>query len=103
MERLEGCAGEERVYMVDYSQGDVVFGDGRHGRIPPESPEESILVEHTRCDGHHGNIPQGAIPVSYTHLVMAGDLLDGSLHNVLKGLTVEFFQLEHALTSPVLL
>ena len=61
VDRLEGCAGEERVYMVDYSQGDVVFGDGRHGRIPPESPEESILVEHTRCDGHHGNIPQGAI------------------------------------------
>lgn len=61
VDRLEGCGGEERVYMVDYSQGDVVFGDGRHGRIPPESPEESILVEHTRCDGHHGNIPQGAI------------------------------------------
>ena len=60
-DRLEAAGGDERVYLVDYAEGAVVFGDGRHGRIPPDGPAETIMVQYIVCDGAYGNIPPQSI------------------------------------------
>lgn len=61
VDRLEAAAGDERAYLVDYAEGAVVFGDGHHGRIPPDSTSESIMVQYVVCDGSFGNIPPQSI------------------------------------------
>ena len=47
---------EERVYVVDYKRGLILFSDGRQGRIPPSGEEPTILVEYTCGGGKAGNI-----------------------------------------------
>lgn len=37
-------AGRESAYEIDYDSGRITFGDGRHGRIPPEGAE--ITISH---------------------------------------------------------
>lgn len=59
--RLEAADGDERVYLVDYAEGAVIFGDGHHGRIPPDSAQETIMVRYVVCDGAYGNIPPQSI------------------------------------------
>lgn len=61
VDRLEAAGPEERVYLVDYAEGAVLFGDGHHGRIPPDQSQESILVQYVVCDGAHGNVAPHAI------------------------------------------
>ena len=61
VDRLEEAAGDERVFLVDYAEGAVVFGDGHHGRIPPDGERETILVRYVVCDGIRGNIPARGI------------------------------------------
>ena len=61
VDRMEEAAGDERAFLVDYAGGAVVFGDGHHGRIPPDGPQETILVRYVTCDGAYGNIGPGAI------------------------------------------
>lgn len=56
VDRLESAGPEERVFAMDYAQGTVCFGDGRHGRIPPDRADESIRVRYSTCDGSLGNI-----------------------------------------------
>jgi len=55
-DRLESAGPGDRVFSMDYSRGEVCFGDGRHGRIPPDRAEEGILVRYSTCDGTRGNI-----------------------------------------------
>lgn len=55
-DRLESAGPEDRVFTMDYAQGTVCFGDGRHGRIPPDRTDESIRVDCSTCDGSLGNI-----------------------------------------------
>lgn len=59
--RLEAAGPDERAFLVDYAQSAVVFGDGHHGRIPPDRTDESIMVRYVVCDGVHGNVPPQAI------------------------------------------
>ena len=44
VERLESAGAGDRAFSVDYASGAVVFGDGRHGRIPPDGAAETIMV-----------------------------------------------------------
>ncbi len=46
----------DRVYEVDYSKGEVLFGNGRNGKIPPEQYSESIKINYSICNGGKGNI-----------------------------------------------
>lgn len=51
------CAGmDDRFYEVDYSKGEILFGDGKNGKIPPSQNDESIKVEYSLCSGSDGNI-----------------------------------------------
>ena len=59
--RLESADADERAYLVDYAEGAVIFGDGHHGRIPPDGAAETIMVQYVTCDGAHGNIAPQAI------------------------------------------
>lgn len=61
VDRLEAAGRDERAFVVDYAEGAVVFGDGHHGRIPPDGAEETIMVRYIVCDGSFGNIPPHAI------------------------------------------
>lgn len=47
---------EDRVYEVDYSRGEVLFGDGKNGKIPPAHTNEGIKIEYSICNGSAGNI-----------------------------------------------
>lgn len=47
---------DERVYEIDYSQGEVKFGNGRNGKIPPSQYNESIKIQYSVCNGNDGNI-----------------------------------------------
>lgn len=59
--RLESAGPEDRVFAMEYAQGAVCFGDGRHGRIPPDRVDESIRISYCTCDGAVGNIEPNRI------------------------------------------
>ena len=61
VDRLEAAGRDQRAFLVDYAEGAVVFGDGHHGRIPPDGPGETIMVRYVVCDGTFGNIPPQSI------------------------------------------
>lgn len=50
----------ERCYQLDPYAGTVTFGDGIHGRVPPEG-EENIRVSYAYGGGSRGNRPAGAV------------------------------------------
>jgi predicted phage baseplate assembly protein len=52
---------ESRHYVVDYVEGTITFGDGRHGRIPPPGGNRIKLVSGLRGGGIAGNVPAYAI------------------------------------------
>lgn len=45
----------DRVYEMDYTTGEVKFGDGKNGKIPPQQYNESIKIEYSTCNGVDGN------------------------------------------------
>ena len=61
VDRMEAAGPDERAFLVDYSESSIVFGDGRHGKIPPDRAEESIRIEYVVCDGTYGNVPPRGI------------------------------------------
>ena len=46
----------DRVYEVDYSRGEILFGDGKNGKIPPVQQTDSICISYAVCNGSDGNI-----------------------------------------------
>lgn len=52
---------DDRVYEVDYSKGEVLFGNGKNGKIPPEQYNESIKIKYSICNGSKGNISANKI------------------------------------------
>lgn len=56
VENLISCGMEDRVYEVDYPKGQVIFGDGKKGKIPPEQYNESIKIVYSTCEGSKGNV-----------------------------------------------
>ncbi len=54
------AAGDERCYQLDPYTGTIRFGDGIHGRVPPQG-EENIRVSYSFGGGTWGNRPAGSI------------------------------------------
>ena len=50
----------ERCYQLDPYAGIIVFGDGIHGRVPPEG-RENIRVDYAYGGGSRGNRPAGTV------------------------------------------
>ena len=46
----------DRVYELDSYKGEVLFGDGKNGKIPPEQYTESIKINYSVCSGSKGNV-----------------------------------------------
>ncbi len=46
----------DRVYEVDYPKGEIIFGNGRNGKIPSQQYNESIKISYSICNGSKGNI-----------------------------------------------
>ncbi len=53
---LVTCGMDDRVYEIDYPKGEILFGDGKNGKIPPAQYNESIKIEYAVCNGSKGNI-----------------------------------------------
>ncbi len=51
----------DRVYEVDYPKGEILFGNGRHGKIPTAQYNESIKITYSICNGKKGNIDKGKV------------------------------------------
>lgn len=56
------AAGEnDRVFEIDYNKGEIIFGDGRYGKIPTHQDRDSIRVEYSISEGEAGNIEKNEI------------------------------------------
>jgi predicted phage baseplate assembly protein len=53
-ERVSDCGPDEPVYELDVNKGEVRFGNGVNGRIPPAGSQ--VFVSYDVCDGDQGNI-----------------------------------------------
>lgn len=51
----------DRHYMIDRHLGRVIFGDARHGRIPPAGANNIAAQRYRSGGGLAGNVPAGAI------------------------------------------
>lgn len=47
---------ESRHYTIDYSIGEISFGDGKNGKIPPSSGVDNIEVNYKTGGGLRGNL-----------------------------------------------
>ncbi len=54
------AAPDARAFMLDPYLGEVAFGDGRHGRVPPAG-DHNIRVEYKSGGGERGNVPAETI------------------------------------------
>jgi hypothetical protein len=52
-----GCTGDDRVYVLDASSGQVAFGDARRGKIPPAGRDGIRAFSYQRGGGEAGNLP----------------------------------------------
>jgi hypothetical protein len=52
---------DDRHYVIDRQRGDVTFGDGRRGRIPPAGANNVRMRRYVTGGGASGNVPAGAI------------------------------------------
>jgi predicted phage baseplate assembly protein len=52
---------DDRHYVIERSQGRVLFGDGVHGRIPPPAADNIVARRYRSGGGLGGNVPAGAI------------------------------------------
>lgn len=51
----------DRHYVLDEAEGILLFGDGKHGRIPYPSKLENIFAEYCSGGGEHTNLQAGKI------------------------------------------
>jgi len=51
----------DRVYQVNIENSQVIFGDGKHGKIPTEQIGESIRINYSITKGEAGNISKNSI------------------------------------------
>lgn len=52
---------EDRHYVIERSQGQVRFGDGKHGRIPATGVNNILARSYRAGGGVAGNLPTGAV------------------------------------------
>ncbi len=55
IEDIKQANAEDRVYMLEKNKGKVLFGDGKNGKIPNSSEEETIKIEYCIGMGEKGN------------------------------------------------
>jgi len=60
VEDLKGCGPDARCYRFDPDSGEILFGDGLHGRIPPIG-NRTIAASYRFGGGSEGNCPAGKI------------------------------------------
>jgi len=60
-DRLDDVPPDARAYTIDRTTGEVCFGDGRHGRIPPQGVGNMRLATYATGGGASGNQPAGAV------------------------------------------
>jgi hypothetical protein len=58
---LVGSVADDRHYELDRNTGEVLFGDGTHGAIPPEEAE--ITIDYLTGGGTGGNVAAGSVVV----------------------------------------
>ena len=73
VEDLGLAAPNARVFTLDPFSGEIAFGDGRQGRVPP-SGDHNICVEYSSGGGERGNVPVGAINSLLTALPQVSDV-----------------------------
>ena len=73
VEDLALAAPDARVFTLDPFLGEIAFGDGRQGRVPP-SGDHNIHVEYSSGGGERGNVPAGAISSLLTALPQVSDV-----------------------------
>ncbi len=71
VEDLALAGPDERSFMLDPFRGEITFGDGRQGRVPPTG-DHNIRVEYASGGGERGNVPAGAIDALLTALPQVG-------------------------------
>ena len=58
---------EERCYSLDPYEARITFGDGVHGRVPPQG-EENLRIRYCFGGGSRGNRPAGAVTQTVSSL-----------------------------------
>lgn len=49
------CNEQSKVYVADKKVGEVFFGDGKKGKIPPSDDGATIHIKYAICEGEKGN------------------------------------------------
>ena len=57
---LAGSGADDRHYTLDRLTGEVTFGDGKHGRVPP-SGRDNVRIDYATGGGVDGNVSAGAV------------------------------------------
>ena len=55
------CGPKDRVYEVNTEKSQIIFGDGKHGKIPTEQFGESIRISYSITKGEKGNVDKNSI------------------------------------------
>lgn len=58
---LAGSLADDRHYVLDRNTGEILFGDGTHGAIPPE--DAPVVIDYLAGGGTAGNVAAGQIVV----------------------------------------
>jgi len=67
---------EDNHYVIDRETGEITFGDGIRGKVPPQ--DEEIYITYRYGGGEQGNIPANEIAIIYNK---DGNLLDIGVGN----------------------
>ena len=67
---------KSRHYVKDISTGEITFGDGVHGMIPPKGDRNIIATSYQVGGGVHGNVPAASITVLKKSLSFIGDVIN---------------------------
>jgi len=63
VESLYESGPKSRHYVKDLTSGEIRFGDGVHGMIPPQGERNIRALRYQVGGGSHGNVPAGAVAV----------------------------------------
>jgi hypothetical protein len=66
VEDLAGSAPDDADFTLDRASGEIRFGNGRHGRIPPPGPSNLRLERYRTGGGQRGNVPALALTMLRT-------------------------------------
>ncbi len=55
------CDEQSKVYILHKKEGEVIFGDGKNGKIPPYDDTATIRIKYAVCKGKMGNCKKGEL------------------------------------------